>query len=227
MSLPLWGECAIGAFQAFLLLGQRSGSRGQAVLMPDRLVSRSLGIVAEPAPRDGFGTGSTRFARQLWWERRLRTRFFPSEIFSEPAWDLMLAVMAAEATGDAVRLSKSHLSACAPPTLAARRAKGLVAIGILETKPINARSRALQLGLTASARDKLESLLSETQFHRLESLAEAEASEPASGRGQRVQHLRQTLTKCLFELDALAAWTAAAHVTQAIEALSGTSTAPS
>lgn len=178
---------------------------------------RSIGIVPSAPPEGGFGRESADFARQLWWERRLRTAFFPAELFSEPAWDLILDIFAAERTGEPVRMSKAHLSACAPPSVAERKARMLVKIGMVTATPVTPGGRKLELKLTPRAASQLEQLLHEMLFHRTH-----QDYSPQPDGGERKSRLRQLLTtliECCKELDRLEAWRGAAHLSQAIDAL--------
>lgn len=191
----------------------------------DRAVTRSVGIVPSSPPEEGFGGDIADFARQLWWERRLRTKFFPAELFLEPAWDLILDVFAAEQAGEPVRLSKTHLSACAPPSAAERKARLLVKIGMLTATPISPGGRSLELKLTPSAASKLERLLHEILFHRVN--RHSDLASGANAREGRLRQLAATLSACRDELDQLAAWRGAAHLSQAIDAIDQDLTKPS
>ena len=178
---------------------------------------RSIGVVPSSPPEGGFGRESVDLARQLWWERRLRTKFFPAELFFEPAWDLILDIFAAERSGQPVRLSKAHLSACAPPSAAERRARLLLKIGILTASPVTPGGRNLELRLTPLAASKLEQLLHEYLFHRVN----RQSGQVIEG-GERETRLRQIasiLGECRAELDRLEAWRGAAHLSQAIDAI--------
>lgn len=180
---------------------------------------RSVGIVASPPPAEGFGSGSADFAGQLWWERRLRNRYFPAELFGEPAWDLLLDLLVAAKEGRAVRLSKAHLGACVAPSMAERRAKALVDLGVLATGLIKPGSRILHLTLTASAKAKLERLLEETWFHRASGRQDRHSRPSGSERDARLQEILETLERCREGLDEAEAWQAGAYVCQAISLL--------
>jgi hypothetical protein len=175
--------------------------------------------VPSPAPAEGFGSGSADFARHLWWERRLRTRFFPVELFGEPAWDLILAAFAGASDGAPIRVSKSHLGACVAPSVAERRAHDLVGMGIMAAEPIKKGSRFRQLTLTREAQSKLQYLLEETWFHRLSRRGGTTARASASSLAARTKDISDAIAKCREELDTLELWEAGAHLSQAISAL--------
>lgn len=180
-------------------------------------MTRSVGVVPSLPPEGGFGRESPDLARHLWWERRLRTKFFPAELFSEPSWDLILDVFGAERDGQPVRLSKAHLSACVPPSVAERRAGMLLDIGIFTATPATPGGRSLELKLTPLAASKLEQLLHEILFHRVN--RQSRPVLDANARNARLREIAATLGECRNELDQLEAWPAAAHVSQAIDAL--------
>lgn len=52
--------------------------------------------------------------------RRMRDQFFPSDMFADPAWDMMLDLMAARLAGQRVSVSSLCIAAAVPPTTALR-----------------------------------------------------------------------------------------------------------
>jgi hypothetical protein len=180
-------------------------------------VSRPADTVAPASPDAGFDSGKAEFARRLWWERRVRTRFFPAELFGEPAWDLILDAFASEAAGEPVRLSKAHLSACVSPAATHRRVRALTAMGILDLPPIEPGHRAKQLTLTAHGRSMLARLLDEFWFER--SLVPRPGPKDPAGRTAGLAKVRQILSDCQNELDLAGAWHAGAYLSQAISIL--------
>lgn len=71
------------------------------------------------------------FARELWRERRLRTRYFAAALFAEPAWDMLLDLYASAAEGRKLGVRGACRAACVPPTTALRYVNALVARGLL------------------------------------------------------------------------------------------------
>ena len=57
--------------------------------------------------------------------RRLRDQFFPSTLFADPAWDMLLDLAAARLEGRAVAVSSLCIAAAVPPTTALRWIKTL------------------------------------------------------------------------------------------------------
>jgi hypothetical protein len=62
--------------------------------------------------------------------RRLRDHFFKSDLFADPAWDMMLDLMAARIEGQKVAVSSLCIAAAVPPTTALRWIKALCDQGI-------------------------------------------------------------------------------------------------
>ena len=60
------------------------------------------------------------FIRTLLRTRRLRTHFFRSDLFADPAWDMLLDLMAARLEGKQVAVSSLCIAAAVPPTTALR-----------------------------------------------------------------------------------------------------------
>ena len=81
------------------------------------------------APPSAPGLGG--FARELWRERRLRTRYFAADLFAEPAWDMLLDLYASAAEGRKLGVRGACRAACVPPTTALRYVNALVGRGLL------------------------------------------------------------------------------------------------
>lgn len=58
--------------------------------------------------------------RALLQMRRLRDRYMPADLFADPAWDMMLDLMAARLDGKRVSVSSLCIAAAVPPTTALR-----------------------------------------------------------------------------------------------------------
>ena len=57
--------------------------------------------------------------------RRLRERHFDPSLFADPAWDMLLDLMAARVEGERVAVSSLCIAASVPPTTALRWIKAL------------------------------------------------------------------------------------------------------
>jgi DNA-binding MarR family transcriptional regulator len=62
--------------------------------------------------------------------RRLRARYFPEELFADPAWDMLLDLLQAEIAHLRVPVSSLCIAAAVPATTALRWLKTMVARGI-------------------------------------------------------------------------------------------------
>jgi hypothetical protein len=62
--------------------------------------------------------------------RRLRTSFLPPSIFEDPAWDMILDLMAARLAGERVAVSSLCIAASVPPTTALRWIRSLCDMGL-------------------------------------------------------------------------------------------------
>ena len=68
--------------------------------------------------------------RQVIRARRLRARYFPEELFADPAWDMLLDLLQAEIAQLRVPVSSLCIAAAVPATTALRWLKTLVSQGI-------------------------------------------------------------------------------------------------
>lgn len=62
--------------------------------------------------------------------RRLRDQFMPADLFADPAWDMMLDLMAARLSGERVSVSSLCIAAAVPPTTALRWIRQLTERGV-------------------------------------------------------------------------------------------------
>lgn len=67
--------------------------------------------------------------------RRLRERFFPADLFADPAWDILLDLAAAEREGVRVSVSSLCIAASVPTTTGLRWIKAMVDRGMLQREP--------------------------------------------------------------------------------------------
>ena len=148
----------------------REGEAGPLQKISDELaeVARTLAQIAEtdngpsvfhkptsflPAPLGGFqsfgdmgkasatSTIDAKFVRSLIKFRRLRDSFFDAELFADPAWDILLDLMAAGLEGRNVSVSSLCIAAAVPPTTALRWITAMTESGMLlrQQDPADAR----------------------------------------------------------------------------------------
>jgi hypothetical protein len=85
--------------------------------------------------------------------RRDRDRYFPAEIFADPAWDMLLDLTAAQLEGKLVPVSSLCIAAAVPTTTALRWVRSLTEAGLLERQvdPSDARRSHIRLSDDTSA----------------------------------------------------------------------------
>jgi hypothetical protein len=118
-----------------------------------------------PAPLGGFQTFPARAdnspsaidakaLRDLIKQRRLRDRFFASDLFADPAWDILLDLKAASLEGQKVSVSSLCIAAAVPPTTALRWISAMTESGMLvrQQDPDDQRRVFIELSEEASAK---------------------------------------------------------------------------
>lgn len=85
--------------------------------------------------------------------RRLRSQFFGPGLFADPAWDILLDLMAARFEGRSVAVSSLCIAAAVPPTTALRWIKQLTGAGLLcrVADPLDGRRVFIELTDSAVA----------------------------------------------------------------------------
>lgn len=110
-----------------------------------REVERIAGILAAMAERevggDPFGANGrpaeapppldAAMVRAIIRARRLRDQYFAADLFADPAWDILLDLLAARLEGRRVAVSSLCIAAAVPPTTALRWIKTLTDLGLL------------------------------------------------------------------------------------------------
>lgn len=119
-----------------------------ALSMDASRIAAQLALLAsermDPAPVRGIDAGLVRRMIKL---RRDRDRHFPAEIFADPAWDMLLDLMAARLEGKRVPVSSLCIAAAVPTTTALRWVRSLTEAGLIErrTDPTDARRSHVEL----------------------------------------------------------------------------------
>ena len=89
--------------------------------------------------------------RRILARRRERDRFFPSGLFADPAWDMLLALYAAHLEGGKMTVSALCDAAAVPATTALRWIGNLEAAGMVERENDVLDRRKVLIGLSADA----------------------------------------------------------------------------
>ncbi|CCA93246.1 conserved hypothetical protein [Novosphingobium sp. PP1Y] len=102
-----------------------------------------------------------------WWlkARRLREEMFGSEMFAEPAWDILLDLYTAEAKGESVQISSLAVAARVPHSTAIRWAKNMTRSGFLVRERDPTDARRVHIRLSPWAKELMENYLARLIGH--------------------------------------------------------------
>lgn len=117
-------------------------------------------------------------ARELYIERRRRTKFFDDDLFGEPSWDILLDLYIAARENRRVPTTSSCIGAHVPPTTALRWLRLLEARGLVEREHDGRDGRRTFVALSARGMAAMEGFLGSTRARLLlefATFAEAEA----------------------------------------------------
>ncbi len=95
-----------------------------------------------------------------------REAIFEAGLFSDPAWEMLLDLAFAEATGRSISVTSLCLASGASTTTALRRIDDLQEAGLLERQPDPADRRRILVTMTSRGREKME-LFVQRQAKRL------------------------------------------------------------
>jgi Winged helix DNA-binding domain len=120
--------------QATVRLQQLSEEVGRianvlAALSEDEAAATAMAAVGAAPAGEGEKIDAG-FIRSIIRARRLRDHFFRSEMFADPAWDMLLDLMAARVEKQRVAVSSLCIAAAVPPTTALRWIKTLCDQGL-------------------------------------------------------------------------------------------------
>ena len=99
------------------------------------------------------------YIRRLIRARRLREQYLPSDLFADPAWDMLLDLMAARLEGNRVAVSSLCIAAAVPATTALRWIKALTDRGLLARSADPQDGRRVYIELSDEAARALGSYL--------------------------------------------------------------------
>lgn len=146
------GRMAVPSFD----LGQRISDRpsdyiGMPVLAPIGAPAGSMPQVVEKAAPTITATQ----VRDLLRARRIRADFLPGDLFADPAWDMMLDLLAARLDHERVSVSSLCIAAAVPPTTALRWIRTLTDKGLVERQADPLDGRRVFIALAQEAVDAL------------------------------------------------------------------------
>lgn len=143
-----------------------------------RQISQEVGRIAEMlAELSAAESGGPRTAQQggspsgleaahvraIYRARRLRDQYFESELFADPAWDMMLDLMLARLERRLVSVSSLCIAAAVPPTTALRWIKTLTDAGVFVRTPDPSDGRRVYMTLSEEAAARMEACLLDAQ----------------------------------------------------------------
>lgn len=129
-----------------------------------RLAEAPLAFRAEPAP--AAAALSPDHIRAMIRLRRLRDRFFDADLFADPAWDMLLDLMAARLEGRQVAVSSLCIAAAVPPTTALRWIRTMTDRGLFVRNSDPRDGRRVFIDLADDAAAALERWFDATQQDR-------------------------------------------------------------
>jgi hypothetical protein len=107
----------------------------------------------------------SRLVRRIIRQRQLRARFFPAELFADPAWDMLLDLTAARVEHTRVSVTSLCIASGVPPTTALRWISQMTAAGLLERVDDETDRRRAFIGLTDHAADAMARYFAEIGRH--------------------------------------------------------------
>lgn len=88
--------------------------------------------------------------------RRMREEFFDSELFADPAWDILLDLLAAQLDNQKVSVSSLCIAAAVPPTTALRWIGAMTDGGLLTRTHDPDDARRIFIGLSPDTAERLQ-----------------------------------------------------------------------
>ncbi len=134
----------------------RDSARLNALGSEVERIARALNDLAHEAKVALRGTDDVGapYVRAMIKQRRERERFFPAQLFSDPAWDMLLDLTAARLERRYVSVSSLCIAAAVPTTTALRWIRNLCDAGMFErnTDPDDARRALISLSADTASR---------------------------------------------------------------------------
>ena len=142
---------------------RKSHNAAPIVLAPEeaaqaaRLLSLMLGQQVEKPDREAMHVNErAELAKEIHDARRARDKIFPSEVFADPAWDIMLILYWAHYIEQRLTVSNVCASAAVAPTTALRWIENLRGLGLIRKSRHPTDGRVFWLDLTLDATEKLD-----------------------------------------------------------------------
>lgn len=113
-----------------------------------------IGVPLQPVEKAAPAITSAQ-VRDLLRARRIRADFLPGDLFADPAWDMMLDLLAARLDHERVSVSSLCIAAAVPPTTALRWIRTLTDKGLVERQADPHDGRRVFIALAQEAADAL------------------------------------------------------------------------
>ena len=133
----------------------------QPAFFPSKDPDESSGYLRNSLP-DDFELLSK--AKRMLRDRRNREISFPTAMFADPQWDILLDLFAAKLAGRNISVSSACLGACVPPTTALRHLSCMVENGLLERTTSDHDARLRYITLTQKACATMREYLDQVQM---------------------------------------------------------------
>ena len=125
-----------------------------------RLLALILGSRFEKSDKgERCANARAALAKRIHDSRRARDKFFPAEVFSDPAWDILLILYWAHHAQQRLSVSGVCASAAVPATTALRWIENLSSLGFLRKQKHQTDRRVTWLDLSKDAQEKLDQYL--------------------------------------------------------------------
>ncbi|MFC4291114.1 hypothetical protein ACFOWX_01665 [Sphingorhabdus arenilitoris] len=106
------------------------------------------------------------YIREIIRYRRRRDAYFDSELFADPAWDILLDLLVARIEGKSVSVSSLCIAAAVPATTALRWITGMTETGLLLRRMDPKDARRVFIELSDDTADKMMKYFDEVQLAR-------------------------------------------------------------
>ena len=120
-----------------------------------RVADVQFNYLAEPIDTNSLPMPSAEDVRDILRLRRMRNRFFDPTLFADPAWDMLLDLMAARLEGEDVSVSSLSIAASVPSTTALRWIRMMTDLGLFERRADPSDGRRVYINLTEAAANAL------------------------------------------------------------------------
>ena len=125
-------------------------------------IQHALSLIEDGAAVTRASPAQPDYLRALVAARADREAIFEGGLFSDPAWEMLLDLAFAEATGRSISVTSLCLASGASTTTALRRIDDLQEAGLLERVPDPADRRRILVTMTLKGREKMELFVQRT-----------------------------------------------------------------